>query len=979
MLGVCASAGVAATLWRLLAPSPEERLAAARQALVERDFAQAETLALSVATRPGTDGWAWMVAAEAAARAGRPEDALAHYEQVRDGTSELRAAAAYGRGELCFQLGRQHEAAESLRLALQFDSRLVPAQRRLVDLYHRTGQTYRAAPWLQQLLLHSVVTLEDLFHAGDPDHAVSLPESVWEAVRDGTADPLEYLGAASEALALNRAAEARGLYERVLHILPGDLDALAGLGQSLLLSDTDELGTWQAALPDQADRDAAVASVLGQIADREGRHAYAVRYFARVVAERPTSRVAWHRLGQSLSRAGRKSDAERALARANTLQQLAVLLDDLFKHRTDIGLLGRVAAQLARMGRAIEAAGWSQYALSLDPQQTWARELLAQLQRDPRALIDEGRESDLSALLAQLAAEAGEGTVIAPPVRTGPAQSPGVDVVGPPSAPPAAGAPRIRFVDTAPASGLDFVYRSARKPEGPGARIIETTGGGVAALDYDSDGWPDLYFTQGSRVFPPLPVYEDHDRLMRNCRGRLWTEVTGRACLADEGFGQGVAAGDFNDDGFTDLYVANYGINRLFQNQGDGTFLDVTPAAMLERPVWTSSCVIVDLNRDGAPDLFDATYCRGADVETRLCGQDGVVRSCSPRAFASEPDRMWLGTGNGDWRLAENCGLDLPDSYGLGVVAFRTAPEAPLGLFIANDEVPNHWLIDEDDSPGQSPRWSDHARLGGLAGDASGQSQACMGVACGDADNDGLPDLFVTNFYRESNTLYRALSLDLFEDQTQTARLRDPGWHMLGFGTQFLDADLDGWPDLIVANGHIDDLSASGEPFEMPPQFIRNLGGTFRELASTEAGECFARRALGRGLARLDWNGDGREDAVIVNQESPAALLTNESEPAGRPLVLRLRATQGARDAIGTIVKVRAGDRRLTRQVTAGDGYQASNERVLVIGVPDSGTVEVEVFWAVGAPQSIGPLAPGTGYVVVQRTRSARALPIGRE
>jgi hypothetical protein len=249
-----------------------------------------------------------------------------------------------------------------------------------------------------------------------------------------------------------------------------------------------------------------------------------------------------------------------------------------------------------------------------------------------------------------------------------------------------------------------------------------------------------------------------------------------------------------------------------------------------------------------------------------------------------------------------------------------------------------------------------------------------MGVACDDVDGDGLPDLFVTNFYHESNTLYRALAPELYEDATRPAGLRDPGWNMLGFGTQFVDADLDSWPDLLVANGHIDDLTSLGEPFQMPLQCFRNLGRVFRELPAAEAGECFARPALGRGMARLDWNRDGREDAVVVNQESSAVLLTNESQSAGQAIVLQLRSTRGARDAIGAIVRVRAGDGMLTRQLTAGDGYQASNERQLVIGIADSRPVEVEVCWPEGTAQRFGPLATSAEYLLLQDGRSAVRL-----
>lgn len=966
ILGAVFVAAAVPAIYFALQPSDTVKLQQARRALAGRNYDRAETLALSVAHRAGSDPQAWMIAGEAAAGAGHWQQSLQHYEQVSSGSIEQLAAAAYGRGEACVQLGRLERAELEFQRALKTDSKNELAKRRLADLLVFTGRKYRAAPLMDELIQTSRGTLEDLFHLGDLDHLVSQPESIWATVAEPNSDPLLVMGAAFQALMESRPQDARVLFERVLKARPTDVDAQAGWGEALLLTAPDQISMWRARLSPKAADDAGLLAVLAQLADQDAAPESASQLYARVVVQRPTSRIAWHRLGTTLNRLGRTADAELALRRAQQLHELGIWLNDLFGHREHLVTIRRVAERLYAMGRVAEAAAWSRHAVSISPNEAWALQILARLEKHPRAVSDGKAERDLARLLKELTEEPITPTVSSTSEigRSGRPSKTDFDRC------------RIHFVDRAKASGLEFVFRSARDSSTPGARIIETTGGGVGILDYDGDGWPDLYFTQGSRTFPLPAENPDRDRLFRNRQGQSWVDVSAVAGIDDAQFGQGVAVGDFNNDGFPDLYVGNYGVNGLYQNQGDGTFQDVTPQALRQRKVWTSSCVVADLNGDGWPDLFDVTYCQGNEVETRLCDIQGTPRSCSPRVFGAELDRLWLNTGDGGWELAEG-GLSLADGLGLGVLAFRSRIESPLGLFIANDEVPNFWLVNMAQKPGDKPQWEDRALEDGLAVDADGQAQACMGVACDDANGDGFPDLFVTNFYQESNTLYLAVNNQLFEDRTRTAGLRQSSWNMLGFGTQFIDADLDGWPDLLVANGHIDDLSSSGIPFEMPPQCFHNRGGVFRELTAEVAGDCFARRALGRGMARLDWNRDSREDAVIVNQESTAALLTNASESTGRSLVLQFRATAGARDAIGTIVRAHIGARVLTRQVTAGDGYQASNERQLVIGIGSAETADrIEVFWPDGSTQEIASLAADQQYLFVQDRPQPVRLPV---
>ena len=297
-------------------------------------------------------------------------------------------------------------------------------------------------------------------------------------------------------------------------------------------------------------------------------------------------------------------------------------------------------------------------------------------------------------------------------------------------------------------------------------------------------------------------------------------------------------------------------------------------------------------------------------------------------------------------------------------------------VFVANDSVPNFLFARSAGKVSQDRSlFEQRAMVGGLAVDREGRSQACMGVAAGDADGDGRLDLFVTNYFDEPNAFYRQVGDLVFSDATRKSGLREPGWRMLGFGTQFLDADLDGELDLVVANGHVDDLQKLNQPYRMRPQFYRNAGGgRFVELPARGLGDYFARELLGRGLARADLDRDGREDFIVSHLEQPASLLYNRTQKCGGWLAVRLVATSTAREAIGARVTVADGEWRRVHFLTAGDGYMASNQRQLVIGLGSRRRVEsLLVEWPSGETTKITDVAAGGELVIVEgRTRAMR-------
>jgi hypothetical protein len=533
------------------------------------------------------------------------------------------------------------------------------------------------------------------------------------------------------------------------------------------------------------------------------------------------------------------------------------------------------------------------------------------------------------------------------------------------------------FRDATEEAGLDFVHVNGMSGQ---LVLPEITGPGAALFDFDNDGDLDLYLVQGGPLGPDkTDADRPTDRLYRNgleirpdgSRSVRFTDMTGAAGLKQRGYGMGVACGDFDNDGWTDLYVTNLGPDALLRNQGDGTFRDVTARAGLGDPRWNTSAAFFDLDRDGWLDLYVTAYVEFSLARSPRCYAPSTARDyCGPDAFPPIPDRLFRNRGGGRFEdVTAAAGVGEARAAGLGVVAADFDGDGWIDLYVANDGDPNFlWLNRKDGT------FRDQALLAGAAVNRMGSPEASMGVDAGDFDNDGDLDLFMTHLTQETHTLYVNQGRGLFEDRTAESGLGAAVRRLTGFGTGWLDFDGDGWQDLLLVAGevrHIEALAQAGDPFPLrqPKQLWRNTGrGRFVEVPPAEAGPAFALAEVSRGAAFGDVDNDGDTDVVVANNNGPARLLLNEAGGRWPWLGLRLLEAGGKRDALGALVEVlRPGLPPLVRRAhTDGSYASASDPRVLIGLGQGSDIAEVRVRWPDGRIEA-WPALPAGRYVTLRQ------------
>ena len=504
------------------------------------------------------------------------------------------------------------------------------------------------------------------------------------------------------------------------------------------------------------------------------------------------------------------------------------------------------------------------------------------------------------------------------------------------------------FHDATPGTGWDTAPSGATPY--PRMNVPDVMAGGVALFDFDSDGDLDVYFSNVDCLYPNAGrIQNPTNRLYRQDANGRFTDVTRSSRVEHWEYGIGVAIGDFDNDGHPDLFASNFGQDLLFRNAGDGTFEDVTARAGLTSDGWSSSALFFDYDRDGLLDLFVAQYVF-YDFAKECTDPAGRPDFCGPRMFPPTPDRLFHNEGNGRFRdVSDASGVARESAAGLGVVSADFNEDGWPDLYVANDAYPNHLWINQGNGT-----FLDDALLLGAALNEHGKPEAGMGVVAADFDNDADLDLFMTHLKKETNTYYRNLGPGGFEDATNAVGLGQASVPFTGFGTVSLDVELDGDLDLLVANGAVNrgrpiDGVSMGEPwnwFAEPNLAFLNTNGVF--ALTTTGFEVFtAPVEMSRGLAAGDLDGDGDLDVVVANAHSASRLYRNDAPRAGRYLVVR--AIDANRDALGATVTVEAGERRFLRLVAGAQSYLSSGDMRAHFGLGDVSSVDaITVRWADG-------------------------------
>ena len=519
--------------------------------------------------------------------------------------------------------------------------------------------------------------------------------------------------------------------------------------------------------------------------------------------------------------------------------------------------------------------------------------------------------------------------------------------------------PGFRLVDVTDRAGIHFHHNSGAYG---GKLLPETLGAGCAFLDYDGDGWQDILLINGMD-WPGHKRKRSTLRLYRNNRNGTFSDVTRAADLDVEMYGMGVAVGDYNNDGYPDLLITCVGQNRLFRNSGKGTFVEVTKSSGLGgRQGFSTSALWLDFDRDGWLDLFVCNYVKWSPEHDVFCSLDGKHKSyCTPEAYRGETCWLFRNRGNGTFEdITASSGIFDSSSKSLGVAMLDCDQDGWPDLLVANDTQPNKLYRNQ-----RNGTFKEVAVDAGIAFSAEGKARAGMGVDVADFDNSGTSGVVITNFDNEMLGLYRASGGGNYADVALSSGVGLASKDKLGFGCVFLDADLDGSLDLAVVNGHIDDTvrNVRNVGYAQPPQlFLNNGKGTFRDVAS-ELGDGFSQAKVGRGLAYGDFDRDGDLDLLMTSNHGPAYFYRNDQLAGNQSIRIRLVGTKSNRDGIGAMVRIFYGGLTQSRLVKGGSSYLSQSELPVTFGLGKRDRVDrVVIEWPSGRSEEYKGLAAGRAY-----------------
>jgi thioredoxin-like negative regulator of GroEL len=878
--------------------------------------------------------------------------------------SPVAPRAAMMRARLNLKRHRLSVAEGLLREALRAEAPLaIEARETLVNIYKIQGRYDEARRLVRdgwRTYPDQVGTLQELARLDSPTplKLEQAQPNLDEAVRVAPDDDRVWLGLANVATRTGRFSEARRWLDGCLRRHPDDpVVWRARLDWAKAAEEDEEARRALRHLPSDRLMPSQLLSLRAWFARRAGAIKLEQRTLEELIARDRGAIWAMERLAELLLLAGRPAEAEkwRHIKGDQEKTQDWYVYHIFPKDRLDHA--PELARAAEKVGRMFEARCWWELA-AIRPE--WAGEAgdqIARLDSDAAQPATDVSVPTPASLVAQL-----DG--LAPIVQSGQDPRPG-------GAMP-------HFTNDAEAARLRFTFDCSVRPA---RQMPEASSGGVALLDYDGDGWMDVFVVQGGPFPPPVQSTasspDGGDRLFRNRRDGTFEDVSLCAGISSfpRGYGHGVAVGDIDNDGWPDLFITRWRSYALFRNRGNGTFEDVTAAWGLGGNCgWPTSAAFGDFDGDGNLDLYVCQYCEWDSEHPPSC-YDQVRKSyggCSPPDYPALPDRLYRNDGSRFVDISERAGITKADANGrgLGVLSADLDGDGRTDIFVANDQSAKYLFLNRGGS-----QFEEMGQVNGIAGNSTGDYQASMGVACGDVDGDGRLDLAVTNFYNEYTAFYRNLGDGIFADHTASVGLAVSTRYRLGFGIAFLDVNNDGRLDLVTANGHVDDFRP-GVPYHMRPQlFTGSDDGRQLVDVSDRAGRPFQVPLLGRGLAVGDLDNDGRVDILIVSQGQPLSYFHNQTENGGHWLTLLLEGSSSNRDAVGARVKVVSGRHGQVGWRIGGGSYQSASDPRLHFGLGKNARVElVEVVWPSGKVDQFKNLSADTGHMLREGDRQPHRL-----
>ena len=892
-----------------------------------------------------------MMMAKCEAATGNALAAVKILDSIDNSDSQSKIKALRLAVDWCIDANQFDEAQSRLEQLAEIPSERIQAHRQLALILNNQGRRIEAAEHLRALAQSGAIHEKELI-AMNCYSQPFIDDSMPKPDFDSQLVPAALINAKVLRVEgeMNRS---RTLTLRLARAFPESTQIAAFAGTVHAdFHDQQALRRWVQDLPEGIDREPEYWHALGVWLQREGKDREAVRCLGEAVMRDPTDEASYAALARSLRTLGEHEAAKRVIQRYEMLEEMGRITKSMGRRPGTNEELQRMAELLKELRRPFESVGFRKIALQMHG---GSDSDLAALQREREQLL--GKLDDPSVVadaefltcgldLQQWPLPSEDAIGSEPQIESGNRVAVSV---GP-----------IVLTDVAAKASLEFTYDNGDDRSDDRELLHQLTGGGIGVIDFDLDGWSDLYFTQGGG--DAFKTDSKPNRLFRNLAGKQFAAVTEPSQTGDRGYGQGVAAADVNQDGFLDLLVANIGINVMLINNGDGTFVSRPLPSAKPDGHWTTTIACGDLGGDHLPEMIDVNYVDDPTAMTLPCTQEET--SCVPSGFNPAVDEIWQLQPNGAVTPFGGCqaAAEKPN-YGFGAVIADFDGKPGNEMFIANDGRHNHYWVRQGES--LADPLMESARVYGCDAGLLGELPGCMGIAFGDIDRNGTLDLHVTNFWSQPADLYLQRSNGLFSNGNVSRGLFQESRETVGWGTHAVDFDADGWLDLAVMNGHVHDYGVG--KYKMRPQLFRGGPERFTSVNPDAAGANYwATPTLGRTLAVLDWNGDSKPDLVSNHLETPAALLENRTK-SGKRFRMELIGTTSERDAIGAKVTISCGNQTWVAWVAGGDGFLCTNEPVLDFGIGDSGSVDaIEVVWPSGGSQQFKDIDANRQVLVIE-------------